>query len=127
MSKIIDWSQTKSIWADEPNIIAARAFGSAQEGTIRDSGDIDIGILVESAPSLKELTRLLSHLQEALQFEDIDLVVLNDANPILRFEALSGRSLFCRDLSRRAEFASLTAREYEDSMAFFEWGLKQRP
>lgn len=127
MSKTIDWSQTKSIWADEPNIIAAWAFGSAQEGTIRDSGDIDIGILVESAPSLKELTRLLSHLQEALQFEDIDLVVLNDANPILRFEALSGRSLFCRDLSRRAEFASLTAREYEDSMAFFEWGLKQRP
>ncbi|MCB9099287.1 MAG: nucleotidyltransferase domain-containing protein [Anaerolineales bacterium] len=127
MSKTIDWSQTESIWADEPNIIAAWAFGSAQEGTIRDSGDIDIGILVESAPSLNELTRLLSRLQEALQFEDIDLVVLNDANPILRFEALSGRSLFCRDLSRRAEFASLTAREYEDAMAFFEWGLKQRP
>ncbi|MCB0197365.1 MAG: hypothetical protein KDJ65_35790 [Anaerolineae bacterium] len=93
---------------------------------MRDGGDIDIGILVETAPSLDELLDLLGRLQDALQFEDIDLIVLNEANPILRFEALSGRSLFCRDLSRRAEFASLTAREYEESMALWEWGLKQR-
>lgn len=126
MSKAVDWSRIDSIWQDEPNVVAAWAFGSAQDGMVRDEGDIDIGILVEAAPSLDELTGLLGRLQDALQFEDIDLVVLNEANPILRFEALSGKSLFCRDLSRRAEFASLTAREYEDSMAFFEWGLKQR-
>jgi hypothetical protein len=41
----------------------------------------------------------------------------NDANPILRFEAISGRSLYDRDLSRRAGFASLTARACEDAMA----------
>jgi hypothetical protein len=68
----------------------------------------------------------LGKLQSALNIEEIDLVVLNKANPILRFEAISGRSLFCRDLSRRAEFASLTAREYEDSMAMVERALAER-
>ena len=125
MPKIIDWGQTEAIWQSELNIIAAWAFGSAQTGQVRDGGDVDIGILVETKPSFDELLTLLGRLQELLQFEDIDLVVLNEANPILRFEALSGKSLFCRDLSRRAEFASLTAREYEESMALWEWGLKQ--
>jgi hypothetical protein len=44
-------------------------------------------------------------------------VVLNDASPILRFEALCGRRICCADENRCAEFASLTAREYEDEMA----------
>jgi hypothetical protein len=56
--------------------------------------------------------------------EEIDLVVLNEANAFLRFEALSGQSLFCRDPARRAEFASLTAREYEDEMAFWQRALQ---
>jgi hypothetical protein len=42
------------------------------------------------------------------------------------FEAISGRPIYCRDHGRRAEFASLTAREYEDEMALARWGLKQR-
>ena len=44
-------------------------------------------------------------------------VVLNDASPILRFEALCGKRLLCRDPDRCAVFASLTARECEDEMA----------
>ena len=45
-------------------------------------------------------------------------------NAIVRFEAISGQSLFCRDLARRAEFASLTARKYEDEMAFWQRALQ---
>ena len=60
---------------------------------------------------------LLGRLQDALGLDEVDLVVLNDANPILRFEAVSGRRLFTRDLLALAEFVSLTAREYEDEMA----------
>lgn len=35
-------------------------------------------------------------------------------------------ALYCRDQSRCAGFASLTAREYEDAMAFWEWGVRER-
>ncbi len=105
---------------------AVWAFGSAQDGHISEGGDLDIGILFESPPSLDELAELRSDLQQALRFDEIDLVALNRANPLLRFEALSGRLIFCRDLVSRADFASLTAREYEDEMAQLRLALSYR-
>ncbi len=100
-----------------PNIIAAWTFGSARDGQVRDGGDLDIGIFSESRPGLDELATLRADLEETLCFGEIDLVVLNDASSVLRFEAVSGRLVYCRDASRCAEFVSLTAREYEDEMA----------
>jgi predicted nucleotidyltransferase len=127
MSRKIKWERVQSILeSTRPKIVAAWAFGSAQSGQVGAESDVDIGILVESTLSLDEQLDLLANLQKALQFEDIDLVVLNEANPILRFEAISGRSLFCRDAGQRAEFASLTAREYEDEMAFWQRGMAMR-
>jgi hypothetical protein len=42
----------------------------------------------------------------------------------LRFEAISGQPVFCRDLARRAEFAALSAGEYEDETAFWQRALQ---
>jgi predicted nucleotidyltransferase len=123
MSKTIDWSRTQAVWAAAPGVIAAWAFGSAQHGLVNPGSDIDIGVLFTVKPSLDEQLDLAAHLQQALPAAEVDLVVLNEANPILCFEAISGRLLFCRDAGRRAAFASLTAREYEDAMAFWQRGL----
>lgn len=127
MSKRIDWTQAKAVLEATSKVIAAWVFGSAQDGEVRPDGDVDIGVLMESLPSLDEQLELLLKLQKALQVDDVDLVILNEANPILRFEAISGQPLFCRDAVRRAEFASLTAREYEDAIALWQRGLAMRP
>jgi len=124
MSKTINWSATEQVWQSTPKIIAAWAFGSAQDGIARAGGDIDIGILVKSPMTFDEQLNLSGQLQSALQFEKIDLVILNEANPMLRFEAVSGRRLFCRDASKMAEFVSLTTREYEDEMAQWRHALR---
>jgi predicted nucleotidyltransferase len=116
----VDWPLLEQLFAAAPNVIAAWVFGSAQNGQIRPGSDLDIGVLFASNPSFDELLALTGDLQQALQFEEIDVVPLNEANPLLRFEAISGRAIFCRDAGRRAEFASLTAREYEDEMAMVE-------
>ena len=126
MSKKIEWDNTEAVWVARPEVIAAWVFGSAQGGRVQPGGDIDIGVLFESLPSLEVQFELLADLQQSLRVEDVDLIVLNEANPILRFEAISGRPLFCRDAGRRAEFVSLTAREYEDGMAFVQWALRNR-
>jgi hypothetical protein len=84
---------------------------------VRDGGDVDIGVLFAGKASLDALAECRLRLQKALQFDDIDLVSLNGASPMLRFEALCGRRVYCSDPNRCAEFASLTAREYEDEMA----------
>ncbi len=117
MSRKIDWEKTVPIWEANPKIIAAWAFGSAQDGVVREGGDVDTAVLTTTPLTFDEQLTLLGRLQDALQMDEIDLVVLNNANPILRFEAVSGKRLFCRDLSAMAGFVSLTAREYEDEMA----------
>jgi predicted nucleotidyltransferase len=110
----------------DPNVAAAWIFGSAQGGSVRTGGDIDIGVLFVTKPGLDELADLRADLQDALAFDAIDLVVLNDASPILRFEAVSGTLIFCRELARRVAFVSLTAREYEHAMAMIERALADR-
>jgi predicted nucleotidyltransferase len=124
MSERIDWNQAKQVWETTPDVIAVWAFGSAQGGQVGTGSDVDIGVLMASPPTLDERLELLSKLEGALHSEKIDLVVLNEANVILRFEAISGQPLFCRDLARRAEFVSRTAREYEDETAFWRRSLE---
>jgi len=105
------------------HILAAWHFGSTKHGNIRPGADIDIGVLFDRMPSLDELTDLRVAIQDALDFDEIDLVVLNEASPILRFEAVSGAPVYTSDVEARAEFASLTAREYEDEMAQWQRAL----
>ena len=108
-----------------PWVIAAWLFGSAQDGHVRPGSDVDIAVLAEPSPSLDQQLELQASLSAATQ-EEVDLVLLNGASSILRFEALQGRPIYCRDPEQRAIFASRTAREYEDDMALAERGLKAR-
>lgn len=126
MSKIIDLNDTYAIWAENPAIVAAWVFGSAQHGKVRQAGDIDIAILTNRPLTWIEKLDLLGALQDKLQFENVELIVLNEANSILRFEAVCGRLLFSRDEGQRAAFVSLTAREYEDEMAQWQHALHMR-
>ncbi|MBI3987167.1 MAG: nucleotidyltransferase domain-containing protein [Lentisphaerae bacterium] len=101
-------------------VVGAWLFGSAKNGEVRDGGDVDIGVLFDAKPGLDVLASCRARLQKAMRVEDVDLVPLNGASPILRFEALCGKRVYCADENRCAEFASLTAREYEDELAMCE-------
>jgi predicted nucleotidyltransferase len=122
----VDWNQIKRVLASEPQIIAAWGFGSSQNGTIRSGSDLDIGILWAEPPTFARLADLRADLQAVLQFDDIDLVSLNQASPVVRFEAVCGRLIFCRSTERRVAFVSLTAREYEDCMAMIQRAMAAR-
>lgn len=123
MSRFIELAAAETVWQSAPAVIAAWAFGSARDGQVRSGGDVDVGILTAEPLSLDDRLSLVIELQAAWGYGDVDLVVLNDANPILRFEAVSGRRLFCRDVAAMAAFVSLTAREYEDEMAQWQRAL----
>lgn len=117
---VVEWKKLEPIWKDQPNIAAVYVFGSSKDGIVREGSDIDFGILFRSKPSLDELTGLRADLQESLAIEDIDLVLLNDASPILKMEAVCGNSLYSADEIQRTAFVSLAAREYEDDMAMIK-------
>jgi predicted nucleotidyltransferase len=113
----------ETVLAAQPEIIAAWLFGSAQSGELRADSDLDIGVLFETSPTLDILVELRANLQQATQIDAIDLVVLNNASPVLRFEAISGQDIYCRDMGERAIYVSLWAREYEDEMAQLQRAL----
>ena len=119
----VDFSIITEILDRASGVIAAWLFGSAQDGHVPVGSDIDFGILFEDEPSLQTLLDLYEQIARATEIEEIDLIVLNTANPILAFEAVSGKSVYCRDKHIRAEFVSLTAREYEDTMAMIQDAL----
>jgi predicted nucleotidyltransferase len=123
MLRQVDFSAAGTVFSRSSNILTVWVFGSAREGMVRVGSDIDFGVLFAGKPSLDEMAGLRADMQDALRFDDIDLVVLNEAHPLLRFEAVSGKRLFCRDEAQTASFVSLTAREYEDAMAFLQSGL----
>ncbi|MBM3883925.1 MAG: nucleotidyltransferase domain-containing protein [Verrucomicrobia bacterium] len=101
----------------DPRIVGAWLFGSAQAGEVRPGSDLDIGVLFDTKPDLDTLAECRARLQQATGVEEVDLVPLNAASPLVRFEALCGHRLVCANEDRCVEFASLTAREYEDEMA----------
>ncbi len=127
MARTVDWAKVEPVFSSHPRVVAAWGFGSARAGTVREGGDLDVGVLFASPPGLDELADLREALQRALGFEDVDLVPLNRTGSTLRFEAVSGRPLYCRDLARRAAFVSLAAREHEDEATFHRRALAGRP
>lgn len=123
MSVRVDLNRAKKVWESVPSIVASWIFGSAQDGIVAQGSDLDIAVLFFSPPGLEQLAELRADLQDALGIDAIDMMTLNSAGTISAMEAVSGRTLFCRDFGRRAEFVSLLARQYEDDIAFLAKNL----
>jgi predicted nucleotidyltransferase len=108
-------------------IAFALLFGSSKEGTLINEGaDVDIALYLTDALSADMLAEIVGLCQDAIQYDAIDLAVLNDADPILAFEALSGRLLVCNNEEAYLSFFSLTCRQYEDEMLRIERSLSYR-
>ena len=119
----VNWLPATTVLLKDRRVIAAWVFGSAQGGGVRPGSDLDLALLFGAPPSLDDRADLRAELQEALGFEEIDLLVLNQATSLVTFEAVSGRRLFCRDEEACAAFVSRAAREYEDELAFAGRGI----
>ncbi|HIP38850.1 MAG TPA: nucleotidyltransferase domain-containing protein [Desulfocapsa sulfexigens] len=125
MSVRVDLAQAEKVWENSLSIIASWSFGSAQNGVVEQGSDLDIAVLFSTPPDLEQRAELRADLQDALGIDAIDILNLNSAGSISAMEAVSGKALFCRNYSRRAEFVSLLARQYEDDMAFLTKALQE--
>ncbi len=122
----VDFKAIEQVLARDPNVLAGWVFGSAWEGTVRADSDLDIGVLVKHPQAWDTLAELRASLQEATGVDAIDLVVLNGAHPLLQFEAISGREVWCYDRDRVATFVMHVARAYEDALILLQRGLRMK-
>ncbi len=99
----------------------ATIFGSSADGTVDENSDIDIAVLFQNPPeSGEQKLDYYIRLCDAADLDTVDMVILNGANPILAFEALSGKVICKNDAGKAAGFQSLVCREYEDVMGNLE-------
>ena len=93
-------------------------FGSFAKGTNTVLSDIDFAFLFDSRYDKHELFEirldLISSLQK-LMTEEVDVVILNLAPPLLKFEAINGILLHEKNRATKVAFEVKTINEYLDT------------
>lgn len=92
--------------ADRPpaGVVSVYLFGSQAAGRAHRESDVDLAVLLRwdlyptSRERFEARLRLFADFSAALGRDDVDLVVLNDAPPLLgRHIVTTGRRLLCTD------------------------------
>lgn len=97
-------------------------FGSAashDDEVAAHANDLDIGLLLDHAPDWDSLG-IAARLGDLIGFDEIDLVFLNDADAIVRVEALWGVALYESAEDLFAEERIRATRERFEQMRFLE-------
>ena len=104
-----------------PEIEVVYIFGSVAQGKITPLSDIDIAILVDNQKIDENVYRygykaeILSDLIKLLKTNAIDLVILNEANTLLRHRILYyGKILHSKNEKKRIVFQTTTISKYND-------------
>ena len=110
-------------------IQAAYIFGSVATGRTHADSDVDVAVLIDRhvrpAQRLKYRLGLMADLGSALQRSDVEVVILNEASPLLAHRVLSrGVLAFERSASARVEFQVRTAARYLDLIPMFETHIR---
>ena len=115
--------------AKRPEIQAAYVFGSVASGRARADSDVDVAVLIDRRVPpgriLKYRLKLMADLGTALHRSDVDVVILNEASPLLAHRVLSqGTLVFERSAPARVRFQTKTASLYLDLSPTFETHIR---
>jgi len=101
-------------------VVLAYLFGSQAEGKAGPLSDVDIAVLLKSDVSPDEWgsiqLALINELSSLFGRNDIDVVILNNANPLLAHRVIyNGQVIFEADPLSRTRFEVETLHRYEDT------------
>ncbi|MBT1279621.1 nucleotidyltransferase domain-containing protein [Thermoanaerobacter sp. CM-CNRG TB177] len=97
------------------NISLILIFGSYAKGRARESSDLDIGIKFDKNIDMNLYSSILRELVEIFNREDIDVVVLNYADPLLRFEIIASCKVLYQAYSEAyIDFYLYSVKSYDD-------------
>lgn len=109
-----------------PDVLFALLHGSAKDGRVNPGSDIDIALYIDGKATLELYASAADAVHQICPEAEPDIGILNNTEPIYRFEALKGKLLFNRDMETYLQFFSLTCREYESQIADYERQHKYR-
>lgn len=105
---------------DRDHVVAGMLFGSQAAGAAGPLSDVDIAVWLDPELPREKLSSLRSELAlaaiEALGTDEVDVVVLNEAPPLLRHRAMKGATrLFDRDPRARVRLETAALLDYFDT------------
>ena len=122
MDRIVTRLQTNEVTTllAQHDVVLAYLYGSQARGEAGALSDVDVAVLF--VPELSKQTRfwhllnLSNELGNLLQRDDVQVVDLAEATPLLRHRVYyHGRLLYCLDDAVRVKFETATMRDYEDT------------
>jgi hypothetical protein len=118
-------------FARHTEVEVAYIFGSVAQGKSSALSDIDIAILVdkqqvnENAYRYGYKAEITTDLISLLKTNAVDLVILNDANTLLRHRVLyHGKLIYSKNEKKRIEFETSTIDRYIDFKEFIKPHIK---
>lgn len=99
-----------------PYLAQAYLFGSQAKGQAKGTSDWDLALLFEQnkQPSFEEKLNLQAQLED-LSHSEVDLIILNQANPILKYQIYShGKVLLNKNSKFAQKFLVKSLNEYDD-------------
>jgi len=100
----------------QDRVLVAYMFGSYARGRQTSRSDMDVAILLSETP--EKMLEYYLHLIDGLSKisgNDVDLIILNRAPPLLRHQVIKhGKLVYCRDEKSRIEFEARAEDEYLD-------------
>lgn len=111
------------LFAVEPHVVVAYLFGSYARDQAGALSDVDIAVLLDDmvaeADYFDERLRLMGAVTDALKFDDVDVVVLNQTPLALAYRVLrDGVILACRDRDRRVQYTAYIVSRHLDFKEF---------
>ncbi|MFH1338474.1 MAG: nucleotidyltransferase domain-containing protein [Candidatus Omnitrophota bacterium] len=124
-------SVSEEYFKRHPEIELVYIFGSVAQARINILSDIDIAILLDTKEVDDRLynygykAQILTDLMKLLRTNNVDLVILNEANPLLRHRVLYfGKLIYFKSERKRIQFQVETIDKYVDFKQLFKSHLK---
>lgn len=105
-------------FADLPSIAAVILFGSLARGQARPNSDVDLAVLFTHgrADTWPNRSSLTADVMEILKRTDVDVVILNDAPPLLAHRVVrDGHVIYSADDRAVGEFIIHAMQQFEDT------------
>ncbi|MBW2222341.1 MAG: nucleotidyltransferase domain-containing protein [Deltaproteobacteria bacterium] len=111
----------KKYFQKHTEIEVAYIFGSVTQGRTSSLSDIDIAVITDSQQIKEETYRygykaeILTDLIKLLKTNDVDLVILNEVNTLLKHRVLYfGKLIYSKNERKRIAFQTETINKYND-------------
>lgn len=113
--------ELRNLFQRYPEIIAAVLFGSYKTPFFNERSDLDFGLIFDRPVDLKTELTIEAEISELLGIEQIDLINLNKAPLLLKYNAIaSGEIIYESDYEKTSDFLEKVYNEFCD----FEYGYR---